>query len=155
MRMHLVAVAAALSLGTPIFAGELDREFKQSRGEVLETASKAATGPASEKLARPQLAGSELDEESPTQAWHYRRGWGYGGGWGYGRGWGGYSVGWGYGRGWGYGGGWGGYRVGWGGYGYGFSSWNRPFYGGLGFSSYYPSWGYVSYGYPGWGYSCW
>jgi hypothetical protein len=159
MRKHIFALVAALGLATVSSAGELDREFKggDAKGSVTtpkalpETASKVSTG-------------TELDDESPTQAWrryggyggwgrgyggwgHGYGGWGRGyGGWGHGRGWG-VSIGVGYG-GWGYGG--------WGGYG----SWYRPYYGVSYWPSYsyyssaysyYPSWGYVSYGYPAWG----
>jgi len=137
----LPALAAALGLAIPAFAGELDREFKGSDVKVRGT----ATAPATE-VASTRVSGTELDDESPTQAWR-RHGWG--GGWGHGY------------RGWG------------GGWGVGYRSWYRPsygFYGGLGYwpsyyhgsfyasyypsyaYSYYPSWGYATYAYPGWGY---
>ena len=101
--------------------------------------------------------GTELDDESPTQA--HRRGWGGGwGGWGGGHGWGGYHDGGGY------------YHGGW---GYGHVGYHRSYYGFYGVGSYgpsyyyrpstpitqpaytysyYPSYVYASYGYPGLGY---
>jgi hypothetical protein len=166
MKTHIIALAVVWGLATPGFAGELDREFKGSDAKAP-----AAPQP-SAKPAIEVVSGTELDDESPTQAGRYYGGWrggwghghGWGGGWGYGRGWGwGASVGWGYGRGWG-----------WGGWGYGgYRSWYRPyygFYGGLGYwpsyyyrpfypyysaYAYYPSWSISAYAYPGWGNYYW
>ena len=167
MRTHIFALVAALGLATVGSAGELDREYKggDAKGSVATT--KALPEPATKVS-----TGTELDDESPTQA--HRRGWGWGGGWG--RGWGGWGGGWGWGgRGWGWGRGWGvsvGWGGGWGGWGWGGRGWGwgggwggyRSYYGVGYWPSYsyyspayslYPSWGYVSYGYPGWGYSYW
>ena len=136
MKAHLIALVVACGLAVPAVAGELDREYQGSDAK----ATAAKTSPvAASKLA----TATELDKESPTQAWR-RGGWGGGfrGGWGHG-----------WGRGWGWG------HVGW----------YRPyhgFYGSWGWPSYYSYWptyyyptvgyayypGYVSYGYPGYVY---
>ena len=150
MRMQIFALVAALGLATVGSAGELDREFKGGDANGSTATPKALPEPASTAS-----TGTELDDESPTQA--HRRGWG--GGWG-GWGWGGRGWGWG-GGGWGWGGGWGrGWGGGWGGGGGGGWGWGgyRSYYGGLGYwpsYSFYPSWGYASYGYPGWGHYYW
>jgi hypothetical protein len=151
--MHLIALAVVWGLATPVWAGELDREFKA--GDVKAPATAPRSSP---KTVIELVSGSELDQESPTQAW--RRG-----------GWGGHYGGWG-----GHYGGWGGRYGGWGhGWGYGHVGYHRSyyggFYGGWGYGasyaypysyyspvyaySYYPSWGYAAYGYPGWGYAWW
>jgi hypothetical protein len=145
MKTHIIALAAVWGLATPVFAGELDREFKGSDAKVPATAPAA---PPSAGLSR-----TELDDESPTQAGRYHGGWGWGHhhGWGHGWGWG-HHHGWGWGRGWG----WGvGYGWGGGGWGYGYRSWYRPyngFYGAWGWPSYYYR-PYYSYYYPSYAYA--
>jgi hypothetical protein len=137
----LTGLAAALLLAGAACAGELDAEFagKQATTASL-TDQKASPStnrllPGEKDLQKP-LA-SELDQESPAQAY---RGWR--GGWHGGYRWGGYR---------GY---YGGYR--WGGYyGYrpwGYYGWRRSWYWGLpyvnlviGYPYYYP---YPYYGYP-------
>jgi hypothetical protein len=120
MRTHRIALAAALGLAIPAFAGELDREFKGSDVKVRATATAPPTD-----LASTRVSGTELDEESPTQAWR-RGGWGgHYGGWGHG--WGGHYHGGGY------------YHGGWGhGWGYGHVGYHRSYYGFYG-ASYWPS----------------
>lgn len=112
-------------------AGELDREVPK-------------TAPAPAVAAAP--GGTELDQESPTEAHRYRGGWGYGGYYGYRPYYGGFSVGYSsfYGGGWGY----------------------RPYYGGfygyrpvsfgfsVGYPAYYGGFGY-GYRYGGFGPGCW
>ena len=141
MRTHLITLAAVLGLATPLWAGELDREFKGSDTKVPPAAPQAPSTSAGELA-----SGTELDDESPTQA-HRRWGWGVG----YGRGWGG----WGYG-GWGYGG-WHrpyyGYYGGWGWPSYGYRPYHSFYYPTYAYS--YPLWSYASYGYPGWGHWYW
>src|SRR5215212_1961701 len=73
MRMHGFALAAALALATLGSAGGLDREFKAGDAKGAVSTPKAVPEPASKVS-----TGTELDDESPTQA--HRRGWG--GGWG-------------------------------------------------------------------------
>jgi hypothetical protein len=153
MRMHLIAIAAVICLAVPLSAGELDREFKGGDVKALATVARPSTAPSDKTI-----ASTELDKESPTQAWR-RGGWGgYHGGWGWGggyRGWGGYHGGWGWGGGYR---GWGGYGLGWGG---GYRGWGLSaayYYPSYSFASYYypsvsysyyPAWGYASYyGYP-------
>jgi hypothetical protein len=96
MKRALASLIVALLMSAPLVAGELDQEIKSpAKPEAL--AVKAPSTPV-----------SELDAESPTQAWgRYRwgawgcgyRGWGWGGygGWGVGfyRPWGGWCGGWG------------------------------------------------------------
>ena len=102
MKMLLGCLAALLVAGSAARADEMDRE------------TKSIPGVASVATVTSNLAGSELDKESPDQSHGWRRGgWsvGYYGGWG-----GGYSVGY-------YGGGWrgsyyGGWHRPWSGYGY-------------------------------------
>src|SRR5262245_18761360 len=162
--VRYIACMAALLLGAPLWAGELDAEF----GRKAPTTKAADLPPAALDQDAAQAPASELDDESPAQA--HRRGWGHGwrGGWGVG-----WRGGWGGWRGWygGYGG-WARYG-GWGyGYGYGWRGWPRYGWGGyVGWPSYYPyisyysypsfsyysypsSAGYYSY-YPAWGYDCW
>ncbi|HEX3150008.1 MAG TPA: hypothetical protein VHR66_18165 [Gemmataceae bacterium] len=154
MRMHLIAAVAVICLAMPVSAGELDREFKGADVKALTT-----TAGSKDK----SVASTELDKESPVQAWR-RGGWGgFHGGWGWGggyRGWGGYHGGWGWGVGYR---GWGGYGYGWGGYrGWGLSaayywpsySYFPSYYYPAVSYSYYPAWGYVNYGYPSY-YCCW
>src|SRR5262245_34581694 len=130
----MIGLAAALLLTAAVGAGEMDGEFA---GKQAATASTTDTNASSSRHARllgpggiEQPLASELDQESPTQAY---RGWR--GGWGGGYRWGGYR---------GY---YGGYR--WGGsYGYrpwGYYGWGRPWYGGvpyvsvaIGYPYYYP-----------------
>src|SRR4051794_25936518 len=128
MRTHLIALAAVWGLVTPVGAGELDREFKGGDAKA------SATAP-SPKSVIAVVSGTELDKDSPTQAWR-RGGWGghYGG-------WGGHYGGWGHHGGWGHYGGWG---QGWG-YGHvGYRSY-YGFYGGWGYgASYYRPYSYYS-----------
>lgn len=155
LRITICSIAL-LGFGAAAQAGELDREGAAKSpttkssfgGNTISLAPTTAPAPAPATT-----TGSELDKESPTDAYHYRgyyggyRGYyggyrGYYGGWGY-RGWG--YGGWGY-RGWGYrpyyGGWYGGYRPYYGGFsvgistGYGYGSYYSA-YSPIGFSSYY------------------
>jgi hypothetical protein len=72
-KLVVCGCAAALALGGPLRAGELDREQSPARPAApLAKAYKAE--------AQTTPAASELDRESPGQAWRFRCGWG--GGWG-------------------------------------------------------------------------
>jgi hypothetical protein len=153
MRTHIFVLAVVWGLAATASAGELDREFKGGDVKAKATAPESAT-----KSAIERVAGTELDKESPTQAWR-RGGWGWGGGWGRGWGWGGgwgrgWGVGWGRGwGGWGWGRGWGvsvGWGGGWGGWGWG-SGWGWPGWGWGGGWGWSPGWGWgtVSVGFPG------
>jgi len=167
MMRTLGCLAALLFLGSPLLAGELDREF----------GPKTATIPAAKSVARSAAIAaldqakvtrsSEMDAEGPVQSWrHYGgfhhgfggfgRGFGYGYG-GFGRG---YGLGYGgFGRGFGYGGFGGyGYRsfglsigLGYGGLGYGGLGYGLG-YGGLGYGLGYGGLGYGGLGYGGYGY---
>jgi hypothetical protein len=141
MRTHLIALAAVWGLATPVWAGELDREFKAGDVKAPATAPRPSAGSAIELV-----SGTELDEESPTQAWR-RGGWGgHYGGWGHG--WGGHYHG-GWGHGWGYG--HVGYRPYYGFYGASYwpsSYYYRPYY-----SYYSPVYAYSYYPTYGYGYS--
>jgi len=143
---RFIAGLATLLLGTsPVWAGELDRDCTGPKGKAINPGDKVlspskATGlqtllPSNGKDALGK--GSELDEESPTQAYRV-------GGWG--RGWGGWGRGWG---GWGWGRGWYGYR-GWG-WGWGGWRWGWPYYArawAWGWPNYAGLWRpYVGYGY--------
>src|SRR5438874_6092372 len=118
----MAGLVVALLGAAPVWAGELDGDFVGVPGMAPKVQEKAIAAPlsslAQQMDAKAALAkSSELDEESPAQA--YRRGgWG-GGGWGRGGG--------GWGRGWGRG--WGGWGRGWGG------GWGRGWYG-------YRGWGW-------------
>jgi hypothetical protein len=116
MTRFLLCGALALGLGATARAGELDREAKSAAPAAATTAPDAAA----------VAAASELDKESPQDAWRHR-------GW-----WGGY-------RGYhGYRGHWGGYRSYGGFYGYRYAYSYRPF----GYSyaySYYPGFRYGCY----------
>src|SRR2546421_11246583 len=141
MLRFLTGLAAmALTAGSAL-AGELDGEFagKKVSSPIVAgktTSSAAGAVSAKQQSATDKAGTSELDQESPTQA--YRRG-GWGGGWR--GGWGG-----------GWRGGWGGYYRGWGGY-YGgrrpWGYWGSPY---VNLSFGYPYYGYpyypTYYGYP-------
>ena len=146
----MVGLAVGLLGAASVQAGELDGDFPGAQGKAPKAQviaiSTALTALAQKTDAKSALAkGSELDDESPAQA--YRGGWGRGwGGWG--RGSGGWGRGWG---GWGWGGwgrGWYGYR-GWGGGGWGWPYYARAWRWGYGWpyyaSLYLPSVGYYSY----------
>ena len=139
----MTGLAAALLLTGAALAGEMDIEFAGKEAATASTADKRAHPstkamlPAERDVEQP-LA-SELDQESPTQAY---RGWR--GGWG-----GGYRSG-------GYRGYYAGYR--WGGYyGYrpwGYYGWRRPWYWGIpyvslgiGYPYYYAYPNYSTYSY--------
>jgi hypothetical protein len=160
----MMALGIALLAVRPVAADELDKEFGDVGSKTRLAAPKSTLASADPSGAVPSLKeqsdakasmkkGSELDDESPAQA--YRGGWG--GGWG--RRWGGWGRGWyGGGRGWGWGGwgrGWGGWwgrgwgwnrGWGWGGWGGGwpyYASLSRPYIGyGYGSGYYYPYGGY-------------
>jgi hypothetical protein len=156
----IAGITVALLGAAPVWAGELDGDFggaarkAPTAGEKILPASTSTAklpGKGQAVLAK----GSELDDESPTQA---RRG-------GWGRGWGGYGRGWG-----GWGRGWGGWGRGWGGWGwgrgwYGYRGWGWPYYAsawrwGWGWPYYaslwrpYRGYDYGSYYYPYYDY-CW
>ena len=146
MTRYLWCLAIAVLAGTSLRAGELDEEFA-AKSPATPTVQKriapvnVVTAGLSARAGKASADGwkaSEMDAETPTQAWH--GGWG-GCGWrgcGWRGGWGGY--------------GWGGWRGGWGGYGWG--GWGGYGWRGWGLG-YYPSYfGYGYGGYPGWG-SCW
>jgi hypothetical protein len=129
--LRLITGLAALLMAGPALAGELDREYSGKKTGSPAVSGKSSSPSNNAALAQRQSGtenarASELDEESPTQA--YRRG-GWGGGWrgGWGGGWrGGYWGGY---RGWG---GYYGWRRPWGGY------WGGPYVGiGIGYPSYY------------------
>src|SRR5437868_309348 len=98
----MAGLAVALLSAASVRAGELDGDFSGAQGKApkvqAKTISPALASLAQNTDANSALAkGSELDDESPAQA--YRSGWGRGG---WGRGWGGGGRGWGgWGRGWG------------------------------------------------------
>lgn len=120
MTRLLLCGALALGLGATARAGELDRETKAAAPAAVTTAPDTTA----------TAAASELDKESPQDAWRFHGGWG-----GY-RGFHGYR---------GY---WGGYRGFYGGY--------RGFYGGYRYAYAYRPFGYsyaFSY-YPGFRYGC-
>jgi hypothetical protein len=138
----IAGLVVALLGAVPVWAGELDGDFAGPKGQSLKAGEKIRPAPAEPTdRGKSDLAkGSELDDESPAQA--YRGGGGRG--WG-GRGWGGGGRGWGG----GYGRGWGGWGRGWGGWGRGwYGGWGRGWYGGWGWGwPYYaglwrPYWGY-------------
>src|SRR5215469_14124408 len=95
--------AASLLVGSSLWAGELDSEFAAQP-------QSATTSPANAHLVANDAsvpAASELDAESPVQAFHHFGGFHHGfGGFGRGFGYGGFGRGFGYG-GWGFGRGWG------------------------------------------------
>src|SRR5216683_4373848 len=137
----MMALAVALLAVAPVAADELDKEFGAIAGKTPQAVLKSG-GPQTNSASTPSLKdqsdaktawmkGSELDDESPTQA--YRAGWGGGRG----RGWGGWGRGW--------SGGWGGGWGGWWGRGWG---WNRGWgWGGWGWPYYASIWRpYVGYG---------
>jgi hypothetical protein len=144
MLRSLLGLLVAAGLATPAWAGELDGE----RAGPAPVAVKVFAGGDALGVA----AGSELDDESPSQA-HFRYG-GYRGGF-YG------SVGFGGGYRYSsyYGGGYGGYRGGWGssayygGYG-GFGGYRGGYGGGYGYAAYYGG-GYRSHHGGGCGYRGW
>lgn len=171
MLRSIGCLAVLLLAGIPLRAGELDTEFRSAPASTP-AATLEATQPADNAppplLARDRAEGreawnaSEMDAESPSQAWG-RCGFGWGGGFGrgFGFGFGGFGRGFGLGLGYssfglgygGYGLGYGGYGLGYGGYGLGYggyssfgllaTSYASPFFGG---------WG----GYGGWGgWGCW
>ena len=160
IRIYGVLMVAILT-AVPAWAGELDKEFISQPNKAAKAGGQKDR-PAATQLSDVKAAtakASELDDESPTQA--YRGGWGRGSG-GWGRGWGGWGRGWGgWGRGWGgWGGGWYGYR-GWG-WGRGWSGWGGsgwPYYAsawrwGWGWPYYASLWRpYVGYGYYPYSYS--
>jgi hypothetical protein len=94
---RIIASLAIVLLASPVWAGELDGEFAgiegkgKKSGDKMLPASKGATllSLLQTNAKETPAKGSELDAESPTQA--FRTGWG--GGWG--RGWGGWGRGWG------------------------------------------------------------
>lgn len=130
-----ICLAALFGVGSVASAGELDKEAKKAAPPVAVS---------------PLKAGTELDAESPTEAWYSRGHWGhhhhYHGGFGYG--------------------GFGGYRGYYGGFGYrpyyaGYNpyfyrpAYYRPYYGGFGYGGGFGGGfgyrgGYVSFGYAGW-----
>jgi len=168
--------AAFLLAASPLWAGELDSDFRVKQAGPKATVASPATATSDQAITTPSAEttalvakGSELDAERPEQAWRHFGGWGRGWGGFRGIGWGGYrGFGWGRGWGggigfvrpvsWGWGGGWGG----WGGYGLGYGLGGY----GLGGFGYYPSTYFVSsslgygglgYGWGGGGYGggCW
>ena len=132
MIRSLICTLALVGFVSAASADELDKEFAAKSP----TASPAATATAP--------AGSELDQESPTQACHWRGGWGYGSYYGYG-----YSpIGYGY---------YGGFSPSFYSYrSFGYSPFYGPryystgFYGGLGGFGYSSFYGYRGFG-PRWG----
>jgi hypothetical protein len=131
MMRAMICGLALFALAPAVGAGELDREGTPAKSALVAPADATAKAP----------AGSEMDKESPRDAYFYRGHWGgWGGGWGY--------------RGFGWGGGWGGwgYRgLGWGGF-YPARFYSPGFYGfrSYGFSpwayrSYYWNWYYPTY----------
>jgi hypothetical protein len=64
MVRFVAGLVVALCLSLPVRAGELDREFDGSATPVEQAVNVAP--------AAGGLLGSELDAESPTQAWHRR-----------------------------------------------------------------------------------
>ncbi len=177
----IACLTALLLLGTTSRGSELDDEFGSSPpSNVKQT---VADKPAPSSLAPPVLialrdpttsaSASELDAESPVQAWHHFGGfggwggWGHFGGFGFGRGFGWGGLGWG-GLGWGglgwgglgWGGlgwgGYGGYGLGWGGLGWGgYGGYGLGWGGGYGMGYGYGmgGLGLFGYGFPRWG--CW
>jgi hypothetical protein len=160
MVRHLTGLAIALVTTTPLWAGELDREFVGSapKTQVL-PAGRNEAQPAESSAIPATVASarrSELDRESPTQA--SRGGGGHWGGGHWGGYWGGRGWGWG-GRGWGWGGRYWGYGWGWGSRYWG---WGRPYWAWGGWGWGYPYYGYGAYvsvpgvyvgvGYPAFGY---
>ena len=112
-----------------LWAARLDKDFAGKQGPFRSRCMSRHTLSSGRHTSRGR---TELDRETPAQAWRFRgwggRGWGgWGrGGWGRGWGWGGRGWGgWGWGHRWG-GWGWGGY--GWGGYGWGGWGWGWPSY---------------------------
>ncbi|MDR3637935.1 MAG: hypothetical protein P4L84_29285 [Isosphaeraceae bacterium] len=160
MLRHVGILAASLLMGSSLRASELDAEFGQkslanaTAGAVAESERSSTLVQVNSKEASSNRT-SELDAETPVQAFHGGGGFGHGfggggfghgfggGGFGHGFGYGGYGFGRGFGYGgWGFGGGLGyglgfGYGLGYGGFGYGLG------YGGFG----YPWFGYGGYGY--------
>jgi hypothetical protein len=136
----LLSTLALFGFGAVASAGELDKEAAKSNAAPAAVAATTTNSPA---------VGTELDKESPQDAYHHHGGWG--GGWGH-RGWGGGWGGYGY-RGWG---------GGWGGYGYrSFGGFYRPYYSGFGFFRPYYGYGYPRFGvsigiggFGGYGYPC-
>lgn len=124
MLRSILSLAFVAGLTLPLVAGEMDNDTTTKKTQPAATLGYGAVNTAT--------AASELDQESPTQAWR-RYGWG---GWGCG-----YRGGWGY--------GWGvGYRPYYGGWGWG--GYYRPYYGGWNVSfGYARPWGGVSIAY-GW-----
>jgi hypothetical protein len=138
LRLLASAVTGMLVLGA-VRAGELDKEFAGKKA-ISANAANDLNAPTADKV-----KASELDDESPDQAY---RGWR--GGWG--RGYRGYGWSGGY-RGYGWGAGYRGY--GWGGYNrpYGYG-WNRAYWGvpyvnlSFGYPAYYaPYYSYSPYSY--------
>ena len=138
MVRYISCLAVALIAGAPLWAGEVDAEFRGKAPPApaavrdlvrpLNAAPAPLPLPASDARAD-AVKGSELDNEAPAQSWRggWGRGWGGGrGGWGWRGGWGrggrgGWGRGWGGGwGGWGWGGGW---PVGWGGWDWGGYCW--------------------------------
>ena len=92
MGKYVLCCAAVLFLGTALRAGELDGERSPFK------AGKAAP-PAAGVTDQKTTVGSEMDRESPEQAWRFRGGWGRGWrGYGWRGGYGSWGYGWGYGR---------------------------------------------------------
>jgi hypothetical protein len=114
MSKYIVAVVVALGLSATARADEMDQD---RAGRPTPPAPEAAFAPFDLTAL---AAATELDRETPSQAWFVRRwgGWGWGWGrpwgWGWGRPWGwgwgrplAWGLGWGRPWGWGWGGGWG------------------------------------------------
>jgi hypothetical protein len=133
MIRSLICTLALVGFVSAASADELDKEFT------------AQSAPAPSGVTAVAPAGSELDQESPTQACHWRGGWGYGSYYGYG----GYSpIGFGY---------YGGFSPSFYSYrSFGYSPFYSPryystgFYGGLGGFGYSSFYGYRGFG-PRWG----
>lgn len=129
IRYCMGLLAIVLFAGSQAYCGELDNEFPGKSAPV----NKAVATPAHTQMTSlaPVKAGTEMDRETPSQAWG--RGWG-----------GGYR-------------GWGGWGRGWGGWGY--RGWGWPGYV-AGFYAPYYAWPVYAYGYSpivraGWGYPGW
>lgn len=134
MLRTMMCAVALIAAGSFARADELDKEAPGPKAP----AAKAVVPTPAAKAVVPTVSGTEMDQESPDAAHHYRGGWGgYHGGYGY--------------RGGYYGGGYG-YR------GYGYRGWHggwgyRPYYTGFYRPFYRPYYGTsISIGYPGYGF---
>lgn len=116
MMRAMICCLALVAFAPAVRAGELDRDGVKAKPALVAAAGATAKAP----------AGSEMDKESPQDAYRWHGGWG---GWGY--------------RGYGHWGGWGGWGYrgygGWGGWGYRGLGWGGWGYRGLGWGGYYPA----------------